>query len=175
MEAISWSNNGTQAETISPSNPLTKGDFPGSFEAWRPYATGLGTVALFLFGLGLFYDHIERRGSKHVILGDCGWWLRRTMMTKFNLDPNNVVFDGYKRYTKQDKIWATWINDELIHILPPKFFDDIKNQPLQKLSFLKHFMWNLHVGDMVCQRDYVKAVKSQLNFSLRKMEFHLKD
>lgn len=29
-------------------------------------------------------------------------------------------------------------------------------------------MWNLHVGDMVCQRDYVKAVKSQLNFSLRK-------
>lgn len=36
-------------------------------------------------------------------------------------------------------------------------------------------MWNLHVGDMVCQRDYVKAVKSQLNFSLRKMESHLKD
>ncbi|KNG46901.1 amp-dependent synthetase ligase [Stemphylium lycopersici] len=94
-------------------------------------------------------------------------------MTKFNLDPNNVVFDGYKKYTKQDKIWATWINDELIHILPPKFFDDIKNQPLQKLSFLKvvdeHFMWNLHVGDMVCQRDYVKAVKSQLNFSLPSM------
>ncbi|KAK8170277.1 cytochrome P450 [Phyllosticta citribraziliensis] len=101
------------------------------------------------------------------------------MMTKFNLDPNNVVFDGYANFTKQKKIWATWINDELIHILPPELFDDIKNQPLQKLSFLKvvdeHFMWNLHVGDMVCQRDYVKAVKSQLNFSLPSMTTYIAD
>lgn len=97
MEAILWSNNSTQAETASSPYPLTKGNFLGASKVWRPYATGLGTVVLLLFGLGLFYDRIERRGSKYVILGDCGWWLRRTMMTKFNLDPNNVVFDGYKK------------------------------------------------------------------------------
>ncbi|KAK7612018.1 cytochrome P450 [Phyllosticta paracitricarpa] len=36
-------------------------------------------------------------------------------------------------------------------------------------------MWNLHVGDMVCQRDYVKAVKSQLNFSLPSMTTYIAD
>ncbi|CZT23695.1 uncharacterized protein RCC_09409 [Ramularia collo-cygni] len=138
-----------------------------------PLSIILGVVALFILGLGPLYDFLERKGNKHTIIGDCGWWLRRTGLTRFNLDPNNIVFRGYDNFTKQDKIWATWINDELIHILPPSLVDDVKNQPLQKLSFLKvvdeHFMWNLHVGDMVCQRDYVKAVKSQLNFSLPTM------
>ncbi|KAK8157446.1 cytochrome P450 [Phyllosticta citrichinensis] len=36
-------------------------------------------------------------------------------------------------------------------------------------------MWNLHVGYMVCQRDYVKAVKSQLNFSLPSMTTYIAD
>ncbi|KAK7516263.1 cytochrome P450 [Phyllosticta citriasiana] len=36
-------------------------------------------------------------------------------------------------------------------------------------------MWNLHVGDMVCQRDYVKAVKSQLKFSLPSMTTYIAD
>ncbi|KAH9864475.1 hypothetical protein J1614_010409 [Plenodomus biglobosus] len=95
--ATSWPDNSTQADTISPPYSPTTGNFLGSPGTWRPYATGLGTIAVLLFGMGVIYDFLERRGSKHVVLGDCGWWLRRTMMTRFNLDPNNVVFDGYKR------------------------------------------------------------------------------
>ncbi|KAK7530968.1 cytochrome P450 [Phyllosticta citribraziliensis] len=136
MDSSAWLDNSTRAHTIQVL-PLTDGATLGLFGTLRPTAVLCILIVLFILGMGPFYDFIERKGNKHVILGDCGWWLRRTMMTKFNLDPNNVVFDGYANFTKQKKIWATWINDELIHILPPELFDDIKNQPLQKLSFLK--------------------------------------
>ena len=98
MESTLWPENATQAGAVPHFlSQLNNDSILGLSGIGRPSVILLCLLVLFIIGLGPYYDFIERRGNKHVVLGDCGWWLRRTMMTKFNLDPNNVLFDGYKR------------------------------------------------------------------------------